>query len=50
MMIMKEAVDACFNVILQNLPGATEENHENSESEYSVTRLVFEPGTSQIQV
>lgn len=30
----------------QNLPGGTEENQENLQSEYSMTRPRFKPGSS----
>jgi hypothetical protein len=39
-----------LEVILLYLPEGTEENHREPQSEYSVSQLKFEPGTSRMQI
>jgi hypothetical protein len=38
-----------IEVLPQNLPGGTEENHEKPQSWYPVSQLTFELSTSQIE-
>jgi hypothetical protein len=44
----KEAVIANFMALSQHLPGGTEKNHKELWSGYLASRLILEPGTSQI--
>jgi hypothetical protein len=39
-----------LEVILLYLPEVAKENHRKPQSEYSVSQLKFEPGTSQMQI
>jgi Uma2 family endonuclease len=48
-MLWKEVVIAKFEVLSQNLPGWTEENHEDPQLVQSLLQLRFECGTSEIQ-
>jgi hypothetical protein len=45
--VWNEAVMLYFKI--RHLPGWTDENYENGHSAYSVSRVRFEVGTSQIQ-
>jgi hypothetical protein len=43
---MEKADVTGFEVLLWHLPGRTEEYHEEPQSELSVSRSRFKPGTS----